>query len=88
MSRLDPRTRKTVWEYLHLKGGLPPRNLLDHRIGTRQHQRGNGDPQRLRRLQADDQLEACRLLNRQIGRLRALEQSGNLVGGKRIKFGN
>ena len=50
--------------------------LFDHPISSRQHIRRNRQADLLRRLQVDDELELCRLLDRKISGLGAFE---NLV---------
>jgi hypothetical protein len=36
--------------------------LLDHLVGTGEHRRRDGDPERLRGLHVDEEFEMCRLL--------------------------
>ena len=47
--------------------------LFDHLVGAREHSGRNGEAQRLRGFEVDDQLESCRLLDREIGWLGTLE---------------
>jgi hypothetical protein len=54
--------------------------LLDDLIGPQQECLRDREPQRLRGLQVDDQLELGRLLDGKVGRLGALEDSVNVVG--------
>ena len=49
------------------------RSLLDHLVGAHQERLRHGELQRLRGFEVDDQLESCRLLDREIGWLGTLE---------------
>lgn len=49
------------------------RGLFDHLISAGKQRRRDGQPQRLRGLEVDDQLELDRLLDRKVFRLSALE---------------
>jgi hypothetical protein len=53
--------------------------LFEHLVGAHQERLGDSQTDRLGSLEIDDQPELRRLLDRQIGRLRALD--GNLSGG-------
>lgn len=53
---------------------------LDHLIGLEEQGRGNGNPQRLRSLQVDDQFEGHRSFYGQVGRFGALEDAVDVVG--------
>jgi hypothetical protein len=55
--------------------------LLDYPVGTSQKQRRHGEPDRLRSLHVDHQIELGRLLDRQIRRLSALEDLVDKYGG-------
>ena len=48
-------------------------DLLDNFVGARQHRLRHSEAQRLGGPEVDDQLEGCRLLDRQIGGLGARE---------------
>jgi hypothetical protein len=54
---------------------------FDHLISLEQHCRRDGEPERLRRLQIDDQLELCRLLDRKLARPGAFEDLIHICGG-------
>src|SRR4051794_13870540 len=66
----------------------PPDASFYDLIGAGEERLRHGEAERLRSLQVDHQLELGRLLDRQILRLRALQQLGNLTGGERIKIGD
>jgi hypothetical protein len=53
-------------------------NSLDHLVGAARHGQRDGDPERLGRLEVDVQLDFRCLLDRQIGRLRALENPAGI----------
>jgi enolase len=55
--------------------------LLDHLVRPRQQRLRHLDAKRLRCLLIDDQLELCRCLYRQVGRLLALQDAINVAGG-------
>src|SRR4030088_2295386 len=66
-------------------GIVPPsRRLLDHLVGAHEDRRRNRDVKRSRRLQVPGQDEARRLLDRQIGRARALEDRVSKRGGAAV----
>src|SRR5947209_74589 len=52
---------------------LPPPSSLNQLVSPHHERLGDGQPQRLRRLEVDDQLVLRRLLDREVSRLRALE---------------
>src|SRR5262244_3099439 len=52
---------------------LAPHVLPDHPVRPRQHIRRNRQADLFCRLQIDDELKLCRLLDRQVGRLRAFQ---------------
>ena len=54
--------------------------LLDHLVGPQQHRLRNRQPEGLRRLEVDDQLELGGLLDGEIGRLGALEDLVHVSG--------
>jgi hypothetical protein len=58
--------------------------LLDDLVGSQQNRLRDGQPDDLRGLEVDDQLELCRLLDRQISRLRALQDPVHLVSSAAI----
>ena len=51
---------------------------FDHLVGEQLHLVGNGQAERLGGLEVDDQLDFCRLLDRQVGRLLALEDAAGV----------
>ena len=51
------------------------RGSLDQLIGLEEEGRGNRDPEGLRGLEIDDQLELRRLLHRQVGGLTPLQEA-------------
>src|SRR5262245_6696471 len=53
---------------------------LDHFVGPRLEKPRHLEPESLRSLEIDDQLELRRLLHRQISRLRAIENSIYILG--------
>jgi hypothetical protein len=58
--------------------------LFDHPVGKREQLVGNGQAERLRGLEVDDQLELGRLVDRQICRLLALENPRGMDAGAAI----
>ena len=52
-------------------------DLFDHFVGALQERQWDCHPERF--LEVDDQLELCRLLNRQISRLRTLQNSAHMT---------
>ena len=62
------------------------KRLLDHLVGAHQNGGWNLDAHRLGGFQVDDQFEMGRLLDRQIARLRALENLGNIDGQPAIHY--
>jgi hypothetical protein len=52
--------------------------LLDHLVGTAKQREREGDAERLGRLQVDDELDFGWLLDRQVGRLVALENPADI----------
>src|SRR5437867_11190889 len=55
-------------------------SLLDDLIRPCQHRRRDGDAESFRGLQVDDKLELARLLDREVGRLRALQYPVHVKG--------
>ena len=53
---------------------------FDHLVGARQHGRRHGEAERLGGLEVDHQLELDRGLDRQVGRLLALEDAIDIAG--------
>jgi hypothetical protein len=49
--------------------------LFDHLVGAGQQRVGYGETERLGRLEVQEKLDFCRLLNRQVRRLLALENA-------------
>jgi hypothetical protein len=54
------------------------RPLLDNLVGEVEHARRDSEPERLGGLQVDDQLVFGRLLNREVGRIGAIEDTVDL----------
>jgi hypothetical protein len=61
-------------------GGIRRRGSADDLVGLEEEGRGNGQAQRLGGLQVDDQLEGRELLHREVGGLRAFQDSIHIVG--------
>src|SRR5450631_4468520 len=61
--------------------------LFDHLVGECEQLVWNGEAQRLRSLEVDDQLELGRLLHRHIGRLFSLEYATDIYSYQTIKVG-
>src|SRR6266853_2096978 len=59
---------------------MPSTSLLDDLVRLEEERRGNRDPQRLRGLQVDEQLELRRLLHRQVGGLGTLQDLVHIDG--------
>src|SRR5438552_2412524 len=55
-------------------------HLFDHLVGPNEQRRRHGEAERFGRLHVDHELEFCRLLYRQIGRLRASENLVDVFG--------
>src|SRR5438876_7563190 len=62
--------------------------LFDHLVGAGEQCRWHNDAKRLCGLQIDHQLELGRLFDRQVGRLRTLENLVDEDGGPTIKISN
>jgi len=62
----------------------PARYLLDRLIRAPQQRRGNGQPERPRGLEIDDQLELGGLLDGQVGRLGAFEAGRRCLMAKSV----
>src|SRR5262249_26705845 len=56
-----------------------------HLVGAHQERFGNGQPNRLCRSDVEHQFELCRLLDRDVSRLRAAQYLIDMVGGAPIK---
>src|SRR5215469_7214092 len=74
---------------------LPPKadiriaaDLFDHLVGGHFQRQRHGQPERLRRLQVDHELEGGRLHDRQVGRLGALENLASVETDLTIGSGN
>lgn len=65
--------RRTCNEADHSRPASAEERLFNDLVGAGQQRRRDGQAQRLRRLQIDDQLELGRLLDRQVGGLRPLQ---------------
>ena len=59
-------------------------NLFDHLVGAADQRQRNGKAEGLGSLQVDDQLDFGGLLDRQIGRLLALENLGGVATGQAV----
>jgi hypothetical protein len=55
--------------------------LLDHLVGGDEQFVGHCEPERFRGLEIDQQLELGRYLHRELGRLFALENATDVLGG-------
>ena len=62
--------------------------LLNHRVRAQQQRLRDGDTERLRGFEVDDQLELRRLLDGEVGRLRALEDLVDVYGGAADEIGH
>ena len=62
------------------------RRSLDHLVGSGEQRRWHLETQHLCRLEINDQIEFCRLLNGQIARLLSLENTSNVDSGLTIGF--
>ena len=61
--------------------------LFDHLVGAAEQRKREGDAQRLGRLEVDDQLDFHHLVNRQVGRFGALENSPRVAADQPIGVG-
>jgi hypothetical protein len=57
-------------------------SLLNHPVGEREHGRRNRQPQRLRGLEVDGEVEPSRLLDRQIAGPFAIEDAADMAAGQ------
>src|SRR6516162_3397652 len=57
---------------------------LDHLVGNREQRWRNGEAERLRSLEIDDQFELCRLHHRKVGRFGTLENPADIYAGLAI----
>src|SRR5215204_3634250 len=75
----EPPTRRPRWRRrgsgLNQVGGS-----LDHLVGTQQEVRTDRQAERSRRLEIDDKLEFHRLLDRQVGGLRPVDDLFHVAG--------
>src|SRR5437588_6794741 len=78
ISRLDTVT----WSLhpLHLRAPQQTAPLFDHVIGAREDRRGHVEPERLGSGQVDDEIELGWLLDRQVARLRSMQNLVDIVG--------
>jgi hypothetical protein len=60
------------------------RGSLDHLVGAAEQRERECDAKRLGGLEIDDELDFCRLLNRQVGRLLALQNSSNVIADQTV----
>jgi len=63
-------------------------HLFDHLVGAKQDRGRHFNAERLRGLEVDYQLHLCRLLDRQIGGLFAVENAADISPRKAIPVGN
>jgi hypothetical protein len=63
------------------------RPLLDHCVGEHEQGRWDAQPERLGGLHVDDQLDACELLDREVGRPLTLENPAGLEADEAVPFG-
>jgi hypothetical protein len=70
----------------HPRSGHSP-TLLNHFVGAGEDRWRHGEAKRIRGLEIDDQLERSRLLDRQIGRIGALEDLLSAKGDFPVKGG-
>ena len=57
------------------------RMLFDHLVGAGEDQRRDREAERVRGLEIDDEIEPNRLLDRQVGGARSLQNPINIAGG-------
>src|SRR6516162_81350 len=79
-SALGPRFRGGDEYPFELHTAFSARRSFDYLIGTAEYCWRNGQAERFCSLQIDDQLELCRLLDREVGRFGALEDLVDIVG--------
>jgi hypothetical protein len=76
----DPHGIASHWQ---LKTESDPKQssnrLLDHLVGAHQHGSRNSEREPLRRLCVDDELEVCRLLDRQFARKRTVQDADDVI---------
>jgi hypothetical protein len=67
---------------------MPPcERLFDHLVGAAEECQRHTDAKRLRGLEVDAQLDLGGLLDRQVGRLFAFEDAGDITAGEAISVG-
>src|ERR1700732_5015394 len=59
--------------------------LFDHLVGNGEHSQRDFEVERLCGLQVDDELKFCCLLNREVGRLGAVENGPDILDGDLAK---
>lgn len=78
---MDQTATELLWYGKRRNGPLPEvLALFDHLVGACQHGLGNGEAKRLRGLEVDNQFLLDWCLDRQVGRLLALEDAINVTG--------
>src|SRR5262249_5532470 len=61
-----------------------PLHLFDHLVGAREQRKRNGETKGLGRLEIDDQLELCRLHDREIARIGAFDYLVDVKGSSAV----
>ena len=65
---------------------LPPSCLFDHLVGAAEQRERKREAERLGGIEVDDQLDFGGLLDRQVGRLLALENAAGVDAGAMVRF--